>query len=103
MLSITGGLGTATGVELRSQGAKLALLFAPFEASRKEEVMQATYGAERDGISTYECDITSETSVANAFKKISSYATSAGVFPSILVNAAGYISVAPLEESSADE
>jgi NAD(P)-dependent dehydrogenase (short-subunit alcohol dehydrogenase family) len=88
---------------LRSQGAHLALLFAPFEASREEEVMQATYGADRERISTYECDITSETSVVNAFEKISSDATSTGVSPSILINAAGYVSVAPLEDISAEE
>lgn len=102
-LIVKGGLGTATGLVLLSQGAQLALLYAPFEASREEEVLQATYGSDRENISTYECDITSETSVGNAFGKISSYAASVGVFPSILINAAGYVSVAPLEESSAEE
>lgn len=102
-LTITGGLGTATGLVLRSQGAHLALLYAPFEASREDEVLQATYGADRKGISTYECDITSETSVANAFEKISLDAASNNEFPSILINAAGYVSVAPLEESSVEE
>ena len=87
---------------LRSQGAQLALLYAPFEASRKEEVLRATYGDDRKGIATYECDITSETSVSDAFAKIGS-SISKDAFPSILVNAAGYVSVAPLEESSADE
>lgn len=46
-----GGLGTATGLVLHSQGAQLPLLY---------EVLQATYGADRKGISTYECDITSK-------------------------------------------
>ena len=102
-LTLKGGLGTATGLVLRSQGARLALLYAPFEASGKEEVLQVTYGSERKDISVYECDITSEASVRNAFEKISSDSVSTGVFPSILINAAGYVSVAPLEESSAEE
>lgn len=101
-LTNSGGLGTATGLVLRSQGAQLALLYAPFEASREEEVLQATYGAGRKGISTYECDITSEASVTKAFDKISADASSSA-FPSILINAAGYVSVAPLEDSSAEE
>lgn len=101
-LIIEGGLGTATGLVLRSQGAQLALLYAPFEASREEEVLQNTYGADRNGISTYECDITSETSVSDAFEKISANSSSSAIL-SILINAAGYVSVAPLEESTAEE
>lgn len=103
MLTIIGGLGTATGTALRAHGAQLALLYAPFEASRVEEVLQDTYGADKKGISTYECDITSDSSVGEAFKRISSDAASSGAFPSILVNAAGYVSIAPLEESTAEE
>jgi NAD(P)-dependent dehydrogenase (short-subunit alcohol dehydrogenase family) len=97
-----GGLGTATGLVLRSQGAQLALLYAPFESSREEEVLQDTYGADRNGISTYECDITSESSVSQAFEQISANISN-GAFPSILINAAGYVSVAPLEDSTAEE
>lgn len=95
-------MGTATGLVLRSQGAQLALLYAPFEATREEEVLQETYGADRNGISTYECDITSETSVSTAFAKIGANISN-GAFPSILINAAGYVSVAPLEESTGEE
>jgi NAD(P)-dependent dehydrogenase (short-subunit alcohol dehydrogenase family) len=103
LLTIKGGLGTATGLVLHLQGAQLALLYAPFEASREEEVLQAMYGAARKDISTYECDIISETSVARASKKISSETASSNAYPSILINAAGYVSVAPLQETSAEE
>ena len=98
-----GGLGTATGRVLREKGAELALLYAPFEASRKEDTLRNTYGSTSpDGVSCYECDITSEESVKSAFDQISSYCSS-GIFPSILVNAAGFVSVQPLEDTSAEE
>lgn len=63
-------------------------------------MLQSTFGADLDGISTFECDITSETSVKETFNKISAEATA---FPSILVNAAGYVSVQPLEDTTAEE
>jgi len=98
-----GGLGTATGLVLRSQGARLALLYAPFEESRKQEVLDSTYGSiEKNDITTYECDITSASSVSEAFSSISSNISS-DAFPSILINAAGYVSVAPLEDTPAEE
>lgn len=106
MLQLTdeGGLGSATGQRLRSEGASLALLYAPFEASRKDPVLQSTYGSSSpDGVSAVECDITSEKSVAKAFETISSTCKSTGVFPSILVNAAGYVSVIPLADTPAEE
>jgi NAD(P)-dependent dehydrogenase (short-subunit alcohol dehydrogenase family) len=54
-------------------------------------------------VKTYECDITSEASVKTAFDQIRSDLPDTGSFPSILVNAAGYVSVQPIEETSADE
>lgn len=56
-----------------------------------------------EGVSAIECDITSDDSVGTAFETISSISTSSGDFPSILVNAAGYVSVTPLENTSTDE
>ena len=53
-------------------------------------------------MTTYECDITSESSVSSAFAKIEEELVS-DTIPSILVNAAGYVSVQPLEETSAEE
>jgi len=81
----------------------LALLYAPFEADRKSEVLNNTYGDTAKGdIKAYECDITSETSVAAAFSAISNDIQSDG-FPSILINAAGYVSVGPLEDTTEAE
>jgi len=52
-----------------------------------------------DRVYTFECDITSEASVAQVFGQIADL----DPFPSILINAAGYVSVQPLEETSAEE
>lgn len=88
---------------MRSKGAHLALLYAPFEAARRDEVLQATYqSTSPEGVTTYECDITSESSVQSAFEQIASRSPSSSL-PSILINAAGYVSVQPLEETSAEE
>jgi len=59
-------------------------------------------------VRAFECDITDETSVASAFEQIdrqseSDAGSGAGAFPCILVNAAGYVSVLPLEETSQKE
>lgn len=103
-LTVKGGLGSATGKLLRSQGANLALLYAPFEASRRDSVLQATYGSSHpDGINAVECDITSEPSVETAFNTLSSISKSSGAFPSICINAAGYVSVMPLADTTAEE
>lgn len=103
-----GGLGSATASLLRHHNAKLALLYAPSEAPRRDQVLQATFGsASPDGIRTYECDITSSSSVASAFADLlsspSSSSSSSDAFPSILVNAAGYVSVQPLASTTAEE
>lgn len=104
-----GGLGTATGRTLRAQGAKLALLYAPFEASRKDQTLQEVYGqslqpsSKQADIKSYECDITSEASVSSAFQAIGEDLDPEAGFPSILVNAAGYVSIAPLEETTQEE
>lgn len=52
-----------------------------------------------DRVHTFECDITSEPSVAAVFGEIAELEP----FPCILINAAGYVSVQPLEETSAEE
>ncbi|KAI0023394.1 NAD(P)-binding protein [Xylariomycetidae sp. FL0641] len=106
-----GGLGSVTGKILRSQGAQLALLYAPFEADRTKELLRRGYGpdAETDGtVRTYECDITSAASVQSAFSAISTdlgaaSASAPAAFPGILVNSAGYVSLSPLELTPPEE
>lgn len=78
------------GKSLRAQGAKLALLYAPFEADRVAEVLLEVYGKDHDGIWTYECDITVPESVTRAFELI--VQDHAG-YPCILVNSAGYVNL----------
>lgn len=94
----SGGLGTATGKLLRAQGAHLALLYAPFESSRRSQIVEETYGTNVSNISTYECDITSPDSVQSTFESLSSTSTTQSAsFPSILINAAGTVYTGPLE------
>ncbi|KAK3701912.1 hypothetical protein LTR37_015223 [Vermiconidia calcicola] len=93
-----GGIGSATGKLLHSQGAKLALLHAPFEAEHVQSALE-TYGDTSD-VKAYECDITSPESVEKAFAAI---ATDDVAFPSILVNAAGYVNLSPLEETTPED
>jgi len=67
-------------------------------------VLTSTFGnTSPERVTTVECDITDEASVKTAFTSINDYAKSTGTFPSILINAAGYVSVQPLAETSADE
>ena len=97
-------MGTATGKILREQGATLALLYAPFEASRKDQIVEETYGSSPSGISTFECDITSAKSVQHAFEAISKGAEASGAAtPSILVNAAGFVATSPLEDTPLED
>lgn len=104
ILFFLGGLGSVTGKLLRTQGASLALLYAPFEASRRQSVLSSTFGSDSpDSVLAIECDITSESSVNDAFNTIASTAKSSSAFPSICINAAGYVTVQPLTETSAEE
>ncbi|PSK56921.1 hypothetical protein B9Z65_6545 [Elsinoe australis] len=99
-----GGLGSATALALRKHSARVALLYAPFEAPRRDAALTSAFGsASPPDIRTYECDITSESSVQSTFSSLASDATTDTSFPSILVNAAGYVSVQPLESTSANE
>ena len=99
-----GGIGSAVGKALRSQGAKLALLYAPFEANAVSQILTDVYGsASHDDIATYSCDITDPASVTAAFQAIESDAVKSGVFPSLLVNSAGYVNLSPLEDVAPDD
>lgn len=101
-----GGLGSTTAKLLHSSGASLALLYAPFETSRRDAQLEAAFGSPApSNVRTYEADITSEESVRDAFAAITkdAEAQSPRPFPSILINAAGYVSVQPLTETSAEE
>ncbi|KAF2218574.1 short chain dehydrogenase [Elsinoe ampelina] len=101
-----GGLGSATALALRRNSARIALLYAPFETPRKDEVLTSTFGSTSPpDVRAYECDITSDESIQSTFAAIGrdSERGSHPAFPSILVNAAGYVSVQPLEETSLEE
>ncbi|KAJ5768265.1 hypothetical protein N7533_000848 [Penicillium manginii] len=106
-----GGLGSSIGKKLREQGAQVAILYAPFEAKRRDELLEAGYGGtDMDDIRTYECDITSADSVQSAFdsleKEIVGPASSSladRVFPSILINTAGYVSLSDMEITPPEE
>jgi len=100
---LQGGLGSITGKLLRSKSANIAILYAPFEASKKDAILNSVFGkSDPDGVTTYECDITSEASVYQTFEMISAQ-LAPDITPTILINAAGYVSVQPLEDTLADE
>lgn len=91
---LVGGIGSSVGTLLRSQGAKLALLYAPFEADKVKSTLDGVYGsmsaAEVNDVKAYACDVTNPKSVDDAFQEIIGDRTA---FPSILVNAAGYVAL----------
>lgn len=98
---IAGGIGSLTGKVLRSQGASLALLYAPFESKTVGPTLRQVFDSDTpDNVKTYECDITSKTSVDQAFAAIQK---DDGEIPSILVNAAGIVNLHPLEDFPADD
>ncbi|KAJ5692657.1 hypothetical protein N7462_002080 [Penicillium macrosclerotiorum] len=107
-----GGLGSKIGKKFQQQGARLAILYAPFEAARRDHLLEAGYGGGSDtaDIRTYECDITSPDSVQLAFLSLQkemvapdASSPSEGVFPSILINTAGYVSLSDMESTPPDE
>lgn len=98
-----GGIGSVTAKLLRSQGAKLALLYAPFEESKVRPALSAAYedyDEQTKDVRAYACDISSPDSVNKTFDSISN---DDAAFPSILVNAAGYITLNPLESFPTDD
>ncbi|KAF9884402.1 hypothetical protein FE257_001802 [Aspergillus nanangensis] len=99
-----GGLGSSIGQKLRQQGAHVAILYAPFEAARRDELLHAGYGVSHptDSIRTYQCDITSPESVQSAFRALKQEMTPSSA-PSILINTAGYVSLSDMETTPADE
>ncbi|KAL3455507.1 short chain dehydrogenase/ reductase [Aspergillus heterothallicus] len=102
-----GGLGSSIGKKLRSQGAQLAILYAPFEAGRRDQLLATGYGSkssDTDGIFTYECDITSSDSVKSAFASLhTDLVVPNHAFPSILINTAGYVSLSDMEATLPEE
>ncbi|KIX92823.1 uncharacterized protein Z520_11486 [Fonsecaea multimorphosa CBS 102226] len=101
-----GGLGSSIAHRLHAHGASVALLYAPFERDRVVDTLKRVFGAEEpERVWTFECDITSEASVKMVFGQDGMLGDSSTVeaFPSILINAAGYVSVQPLEETSSEE
>ncbi|PLN81111.1 dehydrogenase with different specificitie [Aspergillus taichungensis] len=106
-----GGLGSSIGKKLREQGARIAILYAPFETARRDELLQAGYAGvsapERGDIRAYECDITSPESVESAFDALYRDAVAPTAteraFPSILINTAGYVSLSDMEVTPPEE
>ncbi|KAE8361017.1 hypothetical protein BDV27DRAFT_148205 [Aspergillus caelatus] len=107
-----GGLGSSIGKKLRQQGARLAILYAPFEAARRNQLLESTYGrvSGSDEIRAYECDITSSESVQSAFKSLdkemvapSSSSLADRSFPSILINTAGYVNLSDMESTPPED
>lgn len=89
------------GKLFREQGAKLALLYAPFEKDKVDQTLEEVYGSRSNpDIATYACDITSPQSVEEAFAAIE--ADNAGV-PCFLINSAGYVNLTPLEETPPED
>jgi NAD(P)-dependent dehydrogenase (short-subunit alcohol dehydrogenase family) len=100
-LRSTGGIGTVTAQLLRSQGAKVALLYAPFEKDNVKSTLSKTFDSDSPSdVSTYECDIVSHESVKKAFEAIQK---DDDAFPGILVNTAGIVNLHPLESFPADD
>lgn len=107
----TGGLGTSIGQKLRQQGARLAILYAPFEAERRNQLLEASYGSsDLEDVRAYECDITSPDSVRSAFDSLNkelvapeSSSPTERAFPSILINTAGYVSLSDMEITPPEE
>ncbi|KAF7623709.1 dehydrogenase with different specificitie [Aspergillus flavus] len=107
-----GGLGSSIGKKLRQQGARLAILYAPFEAARRDQLLESTYGRvpDSDEIRAYECDITSPESVQSVFKALdkemvqpSSFSMADRTFPSILINTAGYVNLSDMESTPPED
>lgn len=91
---------------------RLAILYAPFEASRRDQLLEQGYGggSNIDEIRTYECDITSPDSVRSAFDSLEkdmvvpdSSFVNERAFPSILINTAGYVSLSDMEITPPEE
>ncbi|KAE8381999.1 hypothetical protein BDV26DRAFT_278401 [Aspergillus bertholletiae] len=107
-----GGLGSSIGKKLRQQGARLAILYAPFEAGRRDQLLESTYGPAPNWneIRTYECDITSPESVQSAFTVLgkemiqpSSPSVADQTVPSILINTAGYVNLSDMESTPPED
>lgn len=81
----------------------MVLLYAPFERDRVQDTIHRVFGKPSpEQVHAFECDITLESSVTDVFEnQIANLKTDA--VPSILINAAGYVSVQPLEDTSAEE
>ncbi|KPM43237.1 hypothetical protein AK830_g3369 [Neonectria ditissima] len=98
---IPGGIGSAVGKLFREKGAKLALLYAPFEKDRVHQVLDEVYGLQSNqDIRTYPCDITHPESVEEAFSAVASDHVA---FPSFLINSAGYVNLSPLVETTPED
>ncbi|RDW65728.1 glycoside hydrolase family 92 protein [Aspergillus mulundensis] len=99
------GLGSSIGEKLRSEGAHLAILYAPFEAAQRNALLSSRYNNDTTNITTYECDITNPLSVQAAFTSLKAdhEHPDLDAFPSILINTAGYVSLSPLHTTPAHE
>jgi len=97
-----GGIATATGRLLVNHGARLALLHAPFETEKASSIVSSSYESRHlDQITTISCDITKPEDVNKAFRQIEDY--KAPVLQNVLINAAGYVSLSKMEDTTPEE
>jgi len=92
---VTGGLGgiaMASNEMLLAKGARLALLYPPFEA---EKVASLRDGFDADKVQFVECDVTDPASVERAFNAVAQHYGQID----ILVNCAGYVMLQPVLET----
>ncbi|PKH26474.1 D-threitol dehydrogenase [Enterobacterales bacterium CwR94] len=92
---ITGGLGgiaMASNQMLLEKGARLALLYPPFEQARVAEVAQQF---DNDSVLFVSCDVTDPASVEQAFTQLMAHYGQVDV----LVNCAGYVMLQPVLET----
>jgi NAD(P)-dependent dehydrogenase (short-subunit alcohol dehydrogenase family) len=97
---ITGGLGalaTAAATSLLELGCAVALLYPAFEAHLLPKVIDTYPAIYHPRIKSYECDITSETSVEKAFDDVFEHHADGNLY--ILLNCAGIVKLSPLEQT----
>ncbi|MBQ9274540.1 MAG: D-threitol dehydrogenase [Succinivibrio sp.] len=92
-----GGIAMASNRLMYQKGAKLALLYPPFEAPKKEATLKE-FG-DQSRVVAIECDVTSADSVRKAFAEVKAKFGTVD----ILVTCAGYVMLQPMLETELKE
>ncbi len=92
-----GGIAMASNHFMYGKGAKLALLYAPFDAPKKDESLAEF--EDRSRVEAFECDVTSPESVKKAFAEVKAKFGTVD----ILVTCAGYVCLQPCMETELAE